>query len=385
MWHFLQGYVIIDIEGSYASRLLQRMMRSGVRAWNVTQVGDKRIRMSIPLKNVLSLRKLRRGIPVRIRFVSRHGLPFLLKKLLRRPFLSIGMTVAFITAAILSSRIWIIRIDETHLVDPEEILQQLRDRGVYPGAYLKGPILITAANDLSAQIHDAAWIGLDREGVTLKVNVVEAIPESLKASDHVPCDIIAEKGGVITSVEVMRGQARVKVGDRVKAGDVLISGTVFYKDKSYQTSADGIVKAAVLYRSEAELPRTETESYETEATETVRVLRFAGVEILRSTPSFAHYRLTGPETIGISNLLPVTIETYTAREICFRDRTLTDEESAQYALSLAREQAYAYVPRNAAIIHTYGTIRTSGGNQTAVVTVTAEEFIGRTEEVPHDG
>ena len=385
MWHFLQGYVIIQIEGLYASRFLKRMTASGIRVWNIRQNGSACIRLSIPVKSVFSLHKLRKGLPVRIRILSGHGFPFMLKKLGKRPVLWIGSLAAFFAITALSMRIWIIRIEETDLIDPKEIMDRLAEEGIHPGSYLEGPILITAANNLSAQVHDAAWIGLDREGVMLKVDIVESLPESTKHTDRIPSDIVAEKDGVITKIEVMRGQARVKVGDRVKMGDVLISGTILYQDSSYETSADGTVKAVVLYRAEAVLSDTVTESYETDSSESVRVLCVAGWEILRTVPSFEHYRLTDPKTIRVSSLLPVTIETYTAKEICFRERVLSEEESEQNALVLAREQAYADVPQDAAIIHTYGTVRIENGQRIAVVTVTAEEIIGRTEEVPHGG
>lgn len=382
MWQFWNGYVIIQIEGLCAARFLKRLTDAGIRVSHVRKTDESVLRLTIPAKRFFDLKKLRKGLPLRIRIVGRGGLPFHLRKLRRRPVLWIGTCLLFIGMLLLSTRIWIIRIGETNRVDPEEIRSLLSEHGICPGARIEGPILITAANDLSAQIHDAAWIGLDREGILLTVNVKEALPESPKRSSVVPSDIIAEKDGVVTSIQVMRGQARVKAGDRVKKGDVLISGTVFYKDSSYETSADGTVSAAVEYRVETALPDRITESYETEAEAAVRILRIWDYELLRTKPPFEHYRLTDPGTVTMNGLLPIAIETRTAREIGFREKTLTEEEAEQYALQEAREQAYAAIPRDAAIINTYGTIRTRNGTRYAVVIVTAEEIIGKTEERP---
>ena len=44
----------------------------------------------------------------------------------------------------------------------------------------------------------------------------------------------------------------------------------------------------------------------------------------------------------------------------------------------AKEQAYALIPRDAAVINTYGTIRKRNGKRFACVIVTAEETIGKT-------
>lgn len=385
MWQFLKGYVIIQIEGLSASRLLARFAAADVRVRNVRRIDAVTLQLSISVRQFFQLHRLGHGLHLKVRILSRRGLPFLLKKAYRRPVLWIGIPLLFCGMLILSSRVWIIRIDETKRIDKAEILSLLEEREIRPGFRPEGPILITAANDLSAQIKNAAWIGLDREGVMLKVNVVEAIPETPKKTTRIPSDVIAQKDGVVTSVLVMRGQARVKVGDAVKAGDVLISGTVFYKEKGYETNADGTVRASVCYQSTVEVTDTVTEPYETDASETVRVIRIGPWEILRSKTSFEHYRLTDADARYVTNLLPVVLETYTAREIGFRERRLSEEEAEQNALMQAREQALEQVPRDAAVINIYGTVQTKQGKRFAVVTVTAEETIGRTEEDPHDG
>ena len=385
MWHFSEGYVIIQIDGLCAARFMKRMTDSGIRVSDVHSNGEASVRLSIPAKRFFLLRKLKRGLPVRIRIIRKGGLPFFMKKLFRRPVLWIGTCVLFFALLFLQSRIWVIRVEETVRVDPDEVLSLLSERGIYPGASLSGPILITAANDLSAQIHDAAWIGLDREGVMLKVNVVETLPESLKRSNRVPSDIVAEKDGVITSIQVMRGQPMVKVGDHVKAGDVLISGTVTYKDSQYQTSADGMVYAAINYQTECPVSDRVRESYETGETEIVRAVTFADWKVLSSRSSFEHYRLTDTRAVSVSSLFPIRIEQYTAREIGFRERTISDEEAEQNALSEAREQAFDLVPHSAAIINIYGTIKVQKEKKTAIVIMTSEELIGKTEVIPHDG
>ncbi len=385
MWHFWKGYVIIQIEGLTAARFLKRISEAGIPVSHVRRTDDGKLLLKMPATQFRSLRRLRRGLPVRVHIIRRGGLPFLLRKIFRRPVLWIGSAVLFVAMLFLSDRIWLIRIDRTEHIDPAEIEAQLLAHGIYAGARPEGPILITAAEDMAAQISDAAWIDLDREGVTLHVRVVESIRHSPQKTDRVPSDILAEKDGVVLSVNVMRGQARVSEGDRVSAGDVLISGTILYKDQSVETSADGFVTAAVQYRAEAALEETVSEPKETECRETVRILRFAGWELAHSEPSFGHYSLTDARIVSVSTLLPVTIELRTAHEIVYTDRTLSSEEAEQYALIRAKEAAYALVPKDAAIINTYGSFRTENGQRIAVAIVTAEETIGKTEENPHDG
>ena len=385
MWHFWNGYVIIQIEGLSAARFLRRLIGSGIRVSDVRRIDARHVLCRIPAKRFFALHRLSRGLRIRVHIVKRGGLLFLAGKLYRRPVLWAGSCVLLIALFIVSRRIWIIRIDETKRIDRDEIVKLLDEHGIRRGAALHGPILITAAEDLCAQIKDAAWIGLDREGVVLTVSVKESTPASPKKTDRIPSDVIAQKDGVVLSVQVMRGQAQVCVGDRVKAGDVLISGTILYHDQAVETSADGVVVAAVEYEAETELPETVSETVETGRTETVRVLRFSSIELLRMRPSFEHYRITDEKTVSVSPMLPVYVDTRTAREIIFSERSLTPEEAEQLAIVQAKESAFALIPREAAIINTYAVIRVRGGKRYAAAIVTAEETIGKTEENPHDG
>ncbi len=385
MWQFWKGYVILQVEGLSLARLLRRISEQGIRIRKVRQDGEGRIRFAIGLRSFFKLHRLKQGLKLRIRVTERRGFPFLLARMRKRPVLCIGALLVLIALGFASQRIWMIRVEGNETIAADEILSLLDEHGLHIGARPKGPVLITAANDLSARIHDAAWIGLDREGVTLKVSVVEALPESEKRRTAVPSDLMASKDGVVTGIVVLHGQAHVKVGDKVKEGDVLISGTVVRNDASYQTWANGTVLAAVRYEAECEVVPEITEAVLTDRTETLRTFRIGPWTVFQTHPAFEHYRVSEMRTVPTGDRFCAYCDFVTAQEIAFLKRSLSEEEAEQLALANARESALERVPRDAAILNQYGTIRRRDGKLYAVVIVTAEESIGRTEEYPHDG
>ena len=385
MWHFLRGYVILQIEGFSIARLLKRMSENGIRVRRVKRNGPTSVRMEIDARRFFDLRRIKKGLPVRVRILEKHGMPFVLKKLRARPVLLIGTLLIGAGLMWASGCIWMIRIEGTDRIDPDALRGELKAHGLFVGARPKGPVLITAANDLSASIRDAAWIGLDREGVTLRVQVVESLQESPKRMQTVPSDVIAQCDGVVVKLVVTHGQAKVKVGDTVKAGDVLISGTVFWQDASYETWADGTVLAAVAYETSCEAPDSITERVESGRTETLRVIRFGSQAVFAETPAFESYRVTDMRAAAVSDRLPIRLEFYTIGEIVERTRTPDERESEQLALTEAREQARALVPLDAAILNQYSVLKQQNGRTIAQAWVIAEENIGRTEERPHGG
>ena len=385
MWQFLRGYVILQIEGFSAARLMKRMTEHGIRIRHAVRTGPTSVRMEIDAKRFFALKRLRKGLPVRIRILERCGLPFLGKRLAARPVLWIGTLLLFAGILLASGRIWLIRVEGTARIDPEEVKARLRDKGITVGARLQGPILITAANELSAEIADAAWIGLDREGVTLTANVVEAMKETPKIRTDTVSDVVADQDGVLTKLVVTHGQARAAVGDAVKAGDVLICGTVIRNDSSYETWADGEAAAAVTYTASAEAPETVTEWTESGATETLRAIRLFDWTLITQKPSFERYRVLEARTVSVSDRLPIVLAVVTVGELVERERVLSAEEAEQLALVRAMDLATEQAPKTAAILHRYATLKRKNGKTIAEATIITEETIGRTEERPHGG
>lgn len=385
MWQFLRGYVILQIEGFSIARLMKRMSENGIRMRSVTRTSPTAVQMTIESRRFFELRRLQKGLPVRIHILKKYGFPFVLKKLYVRPALWIGTILIAAGLFWASGSIFLIRIEGTVRTDPDEVRALLKEHGLFVGARPKGPILITAANDLSVQLKDAAWVGLDREGITLTVRVVENLPESEKRATNAPSDVIAERDGVITQMLVTHGQASVSVGDYVRAGDVLIAGTVVWKDASYETWADGVVKAAVTYEAERALETTVTERVESGRTETLRAVQLGAWKIFGMSASFEEYRVLHTETIAVSDRLPIYLEEITLGEIVRRERTPDRQEAEQRALIAARDAALESVPKDAAILSQYSTLKTKNGDTCAVAKVIAEETIGRTEERPHGG
>ena len=364
---------------------MKRMSENGVRIRSVTRTSPTTVRMTIDAKRFFDLRRLKIGLPVRIRILKKCGFPFVLKKLYARPVLWIGTILIAAGLIWASGGVFRIRIEGAERTDVAEVLARLKEHGLYVGARPKGPILITAANDLSVELKEAAWVGIDREGIQLTVRVVENLPASEKRTQTVPSDMIAEKDGVITNMIVTHGQARAAVGDSVKRGDVLISGTVGYKDVSYETWADGVVTAAVAYEAESPLETTVSEWVESGETATVRTVRLGSMQIFGMTPAFERYRVQKVRSIAVNDRIPVFVDEITIGEIVLRERAPDREEAEQRALIAARDAAFGKVPKNAAVLNSYSALKKKNGTIYAVAKVIAEETIGRTEERPHGG
>ena len=71
---------------------------------------------------------------------------------------------------------------------------------------------------------DIAWLGITIKGTNVIINIKEAseIPEIIDRNEI--CDIVSNKDAIISKIIVQNGTARVKEGDIVKQGDLLVEG-----------------------------------------------------------------------------------------------------------------------------------------------------------------
>lgn len=122
---------------------------------------------------------------------------------------------------LLSGRVWVISVSGA---DEAAIVETLETLGVRPGVGKRALSMDAIGMALSAAHPEYAFFGVKAEGVCLSVRARRAdeAPDVYALSDA--GDLVADEDAVIVSVSVLAGQARVKPGDTVKRGDVLIAG-----------------------------------------------------------------------------------------------------------------------------------------------------------------
>ena len=95
MWHFLLGYVILQIEGVYPERLLGLLRQQGVALWDVYRDGES-LTCSLLSRDFRRLHALNRRCRCRIHIKGKRGGVFLVRRLLKRWVLLIGMCLTLL-------------------------------------------------------------------------------------------------------------------------------------------------------------------------------------------------------------------------------------------------------------------------------------------------
>ena len=109
-------------------------------------------------------------------------------------------------------------------VPTEQILRALEHNGVTIGTRTLGFDQEELQNHVLLELDDISWLAVNVKGCTAHVQVVERKRPPEIADKTTPANVVARRGGLVTRVETLDGQAQVIAGSTVTEGQLLISG-----------------------------------------------------------------------------------------------------------------------------------------------------------------
>lgn len=394
IWNSVAGYVIIEIKGKGLERFLNLAVHSGIEIWRVRRTGVATITARVSVEGFYALRTLVRGQNVHVCILEKRGLIMRLSRLRFRKVLLYGWAIVLALLVAASRRIWFIEVEGCDTVREAEVLAALDTMEVRIGSRRNAVPTSQLGGELMASDPRIAWAGARLDGVTLRVSLqeAEAIPQLPSGGQKTPVSIYAAKDGVITSITVYDGKAKVHVGDAVLAGQELITG-VLRSDETHTllTQARGEVMATVLYRFQATVGPTITKPVETGETRICARIGLFGWEFLSSgfaaEDAWENAREEPTFQYALTNcFLPFTAERIRLYELAEQETSATQDELAQAALRKAERVMSETLSENARILSKEsGTVWLEDGALQASILVTTEENIGEIKEIkePH--
>lgn len=381
-WLFLTGYVIIQIEGVYPERLASLLEAEGVPLYDLHRPAPRTLVCTMPVRAFRRLHGLDHRCRCRIRILKKGGGPFRLRGLWRRKVLILGMALTMLLALWASRRIWFVTVEGCGRMDEAVLRQALSEQGLRPGRDARQLPLAKIGDYVAAQYDEVAFVGLHVDGIVLRIKVREAMAEGERLDQNTPCDLISTRDGIVTKISAYGGRAQVRVGDKVKKGQLLIAGRVTARDGSmtYETHAYGEVLAAVLYSAQIEAPTTVVEWAETGAKAPYAALYLGGWKLLERGCPFAEGDLVEEERTLSLSPWPLTIRRGSWHEKEKTERALTAAERKEAALFEAERMTLLQVPRTAQILMIDRYTVVKDGVLYGVCRVTTEENIGYTKE-----
>ncbi len=387
IFSYILGFLKVSIEGYYIERFINICKNKKITIWNLKRNSGISLLLNVRVKEFKEVCKIAKKMGCKIKIKSKKGLPFLLNRYKKRKIFIILLLFVAITIAISSNFVWNVDI----LIDNNENLENIREdienAGLKTGKLKSKISTKEIINKIRLEREDIAWMGIELKGTNAIVKLVKADekPEIVDKNEY--CNIVSNKTGIITKINVQEGTANVKVGDTIKTGDILINGWMEGKFTGIRyVHARGEIEAKVWYTKNRKIPYKLTDTEYTGEEENKYRIKFGNFEI-NFSKKYSKFKIY--DTIETENkirlfsdlYLPISIVKTTYKEKKEVKKSYTVEETKNIGIKELEEELEKEIENKDNIVNkNINTYEEEDGVQ-VYVTYEVLENIGTNEKI----
>lgn len=224
LYHSLSGMLEMTILCADPPQVMTMLEQKGIELRNVRIPDELTLVVQVRRRQGKYLASLCKQKGLEVSVTGRNGLYWKLNALWHRPVLLIGLLGMLLLGMYLPSRILFVRVEGNAAVPGRLILETAEQCGIRFGANRRQVRSEKMKNALLEAMPQLQWAGVNTSGCVAVISVRE---RQEKPAENIAKDvgsIIASRDGVITSITSTRGSSICKVGQAVRAGQILISG-----------------------------------------------------------------------------------------------------------------------------------------------------------------
>ena len=345
-YNYYKGYCEIQVEGYFVERFVNLCLIRNIKIWDIEKITEGTIRLKIYENDLKYIDELLKITYSKMEIKKKSGVPNI-KRLYRKRYNFIIVSIlSGVFILILSLFVWDIQIIGNKTIKTEEIYKLLNDGGLKIGKLKDDIDYEKIKNDIYIKRDDVLWLGIKVNGVKVKVEVVERI--NPKKEEEKPCNIVADKDGIIQKISVRKGIKKVDINQSVQKGDILVSGIMEseYSD-SIVVNADADIQIKTWYTYKIAIPYEQsilTQSGNSDNKYRLKLGNYV-INLTNISTNFEKY-----DTINVIKSLrlfdrfelPIELEKIEYREYILTDINYTKEQ----AESLAKDKVYNSVTKS---------------------------------------
>lgn len=226
LFNIIAGYVRVSVNGYFIERFINLLAGLHVPVWGMRRTGKAEVTMCLRARHFKRVRIPARKTGVRVHILKKHGLPFLLHRYRKRKGMAVGLALFFALIFYMSAFVWSVEVTGNKDVASADILSELEKHGLRPGKLSFSLGLDKLEYELLSRFPQIIWTHIGIYGSKAVIEIKEGRMPPPIVPEDVPCNIVAAADGVVTRITVYQGEAKVKAGEAVSKGQLLVSGVL---------------------------------------------------------------------------------------------------------------------------------------------------------------
>ena len=224
IWQSLFGTVRAKLTSADISATLRLFNTAGIELQDVICPDILTAEFTVSRKDWKKARSIAQRRGDSIRLLHRIGTYWAVKKLLHRPVFVIGMLFLLAVSICLPTRVLFVHVEGNQAVPANKIIEKAAQCGIRFGTSRRAVRSEKVKNALLEAMPELQWAGVNTNGCVAVITVRErAAAEEDRQAGGVS-SLVAARDGVIQECTVTKGTAVCRLGQAVRAGQVLISG-----------------------------------------------------------------------------------------------------------------------------------------------------------------
>ena len=235
-WSSVNGTVRVELTSADPAHAMQQLADAGITVFRAERAEDDIVTaFTVRRQELPKVEKIAEAKGYALRLAGRSGIFWAALGLVHRPVLVVGVLALFVLSAWLPGRVLFVQVEGNSSVPSRLIAEKCAECGLYFGAERKQVRSEKVKNALLEAIPELQWAGVNTAGCVATVTVRERTDEESGMATSGVSSIVAARDGLITSCTVTRGSVQCRVGQVVKAGNLLVSG---YTDCGFSIRAE---------------------------------------------------------------------------------------------------------------------------------------------------
>ena len=385
--NFLTGFIKIKVEGYYIERFINLCISKKIFLWNLKREKSTILYANIDIKSFKQVKEISKKTKCKVKIEEKKGMPFFINRYKKRKIFLILFILTICTVFALSNFVWNIEIKSDTNIDAKNISKELEECGIKTGVVKNKINTKDAINQIRLKHDDIAWVGIKIEGTNVKVEIVSSDkkPEIIDENEY--CNIISDKEGIITKINVQDGTAKVNVGDIIRPGTMLVQGAIEGKYTPIRyVHSKAEIQARVWYSKKETMNLKTIQDNLTNNSQNVYYIKLNNLKINfnKSVPKFKNYDTICEEKklkILSNFYLPIEFGKTTYNEVIKTNKIYTQEEAKQLLENKLKEQLNSEISNIEDIYSTTTNFKCQNGQIEVEVIYEVLENIGTKEKI----
>lgn len=254
---YAKGYLIIRLHGDYVERFLNMCRTHDIFLWDIRK-DDIDIFCSIKAADYFDAIPLLKKTGTRAYVIKKNGIPFYIPFIKKRFLFFISLFLCLGMLYIVTDYIWAMEFVGNFQISNEELKDFLDEQQVHYGMKKESLDCEEIEKQLRACFPNVTWTSIYFEGTKLYVRVKENDKMEPTVEEVQGTNLVATESGIVSSIITRNGVPKVKIGDCVEIGQILVEGNVPVFDEAqniigyqeYNADADVMIQTQMSYRKQ---------------------------------------------------------------------------------------------------------------------------------------